>query len=83
MPKETEKVSNADEDVQTAQETVETNSDFYNSMYNEIAERYGLSTVAPLSETDLELLAKRAEQTVEKVWPPMDFRKNVSFNRRL
>lgn len=49
------------------------------SIYNGMAGRNVLSAYRGLS-TDPELQDKRAERTVEKVWPPMDFKKNVSSN---
>lgn len=61
-------------------EQVEPVHDSYTSIYNGMAEHYGLSTIAPPSLLDLDIRAEIAKQTEEKVWPPMDLEENVSLN---
>lgn len=66
----------------TAEANVETSTDMYTSMYNELAKQHGMSTVAPLTDIDLKRQMLIELRTVEKVWPPMNSINQVSFETR-
>lgn len=66
-----------------AEENVETTTDMYTSMYNELAKQHGMSTIAPLTDIDIKRQILRDLRAVEKVWPPMNFANQVSFKSNL